>query len=478
MSEIRLGGEYLKEGRTELDNLFLSRYLPDADGTDVKIYLYGLYLAASGGGDTQKIALGLRLTEERVSDAFAYWEDQGLVTLTADAPPTVVYNSVTAPVTKEIRYNAREYSDFVDELRRVFGERELPVGDIVRYIEVIRRYKIDPNAMLLIAGYCIERGKASTAYVLSVAANWAKEGASTEEAVNAKISEMERGSEDMRLLFKALGLKSEPSFEDKNTYLYWTKECSFRPDAVLQAARYCKNKGGMRKLTKFMEELRSAGALTAAEVADYRKRKDELNALAADVVHNLGAYYPSLDAVTETYVNPWLSFGFEPEALRELSRFCFRRNIKTLENMNVYVEKLYKLGLVTQSAIDSYIKQQAALDQKIREIKEAAGAEPLVSSRDRDFYRTFTELWGFEHETVLAVAAKAAGKPFPMSYINKILLIFKDNGISSAEEAEAFFASDRPKTQSDKLIRQNYSEEELRGAFRSLDELDPDDEDI
>lgn len=478
MSEIRLGGEYIREGRTEIDNLFLSRYLPDADGTDVKIYLYGLYLAAVGGGDTQKIALGLRLTEERVQDAFAYWEDQGLVTMTASVPPVVVYNPVTAPVTKEIRYNAREYSEFVDELRRVFGEKELPVGDIVRYIEIIRRYKIDPNAMLLIAGYCIERGKSSTPYVLSVAANWAKEGVSTEEAVNAKISEMERGSEDMRLLFKALGLKSEPSFEDKNTYLYWTKECGFRPDAVLQAARYCKNKGGMRRLTKFMEELRSAGAFTPEEVADYQKRKDELNALTADVVHNLGAYYPSLDAVTETYINPWLSYGFEPEALRELSKFCFRRNIKTPENMNVYVEKLYKLGLVTVSAIDSYIKRQAALDQNIREIKEAAGAEPLVSSRDREFYRTFTETWGFDHETVLAVAKHATGKPFPMSYINKILLIFKDNGITSAEGASAFFASDPAKKSGDRLITQNYSEAELSGVFRSLDELNPDDEDI
>ena len=478
MSEIKLGGEYVREGHTELDNLFLSRYLPDADGTDVKVYLYGLYLAAGGGGDTQKIALGLRLTEERVLDAFAYWDEQGLVTLTASAPPVVIYNSVKAPVIKEVRYNAREYSEFVDELRRVFGCRELPVGDIVRYVELIRRYKIDPNAMLLIAGYCIERGKTSTPYVLSVASNWAKEGVLTEAQVNSKIGELESGSEGMHALYRALGMKSEPSFEDKNTYLYWTKECSFLPDAVLEAAKYCKNKGGMRKLRKLMEELRGAGAFTAKEVAEYQKKREELFSLAAEIVQNLGAYYPSLDAVIETYVSPWLQYGFEPEALKELARFCLRRNVKTPENMNVYVEKLYKLGVVTAKSIDSYIKQQAAFDRDIRAIKEASGAEPMISSRDRDFYRTFTENWGFDLDTVLAVAHHARGTPFPMSYINKMLLLFKENGISSPEAAEAFFTSDRSKASKEKFVKQEYSEEELAGVFRSLDELNPDDEEI
>lgn len=480
MSELKLGGEYLREGFTEIDNVFLSRYLPEADAVDVKVYLYGLYLALHGGGNASDVALALRLTDERVADAFAYWEETGLVTFTQSSPRSVIFNSVKAPVLPAVRYNAGEYSEFVDELRRVFGGRELAVQDVVRYVELMRRYKIEPNAMLLIATYCISRKSASTAYVLGVAANWAKEGAVTEAEVNAKIGDLERGSAEMRDLFRTLGLKSEPSFEDRNTYLYWTKECSFRPDAIMQAAKICKNKGGMKRLVKFMEELKAAGALTAAEVAAYAKKKDELYALAENVVSNLGARYASMDAVVETYVSPWLNLGFEPDALEELSRFCFRRNIRTPDTMNVYVEKLYKLGIVTRDGMAAYIKKQANLDKLICEIKEIANSEPIISSRDRDFYRTFTETWGFSHEVVKEVALHAAGQPFPMSYVNKILLIFKENGISDPERARAFFESGTPKKkpERDSLIKQEYTESEIAGAFRSLDEIDPDEEDV
>ncbi len=480
MSDLKLGGEYLRDGFTEIDNVFLARYLPEADATDCKVYLYGLYLAMHGGGSAEDISLALRLTEERVADAFRYWEDVGLVTLTKSVPPSVVYNSVKAPVTPPVKYNAGEYAEFVDELRRVFGGREIPVQDVVRYVELMRRYKIEPNAMLLIARYCLGRRSASTAYILTVAANWAKEGNVTEADVNAKISDLERGSAAMRELYGALGLKSEPSFEDRNMYLYWTKECGFRPDAVLQAAKICRGKGGMKRMTRFMEELKAAGAETQADVLDYQKKKEELHSLAEKIVSNLGAYYASLDAVIETYVSPWLTLGFEPEALEELSRFCLRRNLKTPEGMNVYVEKLYKLGVVTAEGIDRYIKTQAALDKAVGEVREAAGAEPIVTQRDREFYRTFTETWGFSHDVVLTVAGHASGQPFPMTYINKILLVFKENGIFSADKAEAFFSSGRHtgKKAPVRLIEQNYTESELAGAFRSLDEIDPDEEDV
>ena len=45
MSFLRLSREYMREGYTEIDNVFFTGYLPEADSLDVKIYLYGLWLA-------------------------------------------------------------------------------------------------------------------------------------------------------------------------------------------------------------------------------------------------------------------------------------------------------------------------------------------------------------------------------------------------------------------------------------------------
>ena len=67
-----------------------------------------------------------------------------------------------------------------------------------------------------------------------------------------------------------------------------------------------------------------------------------------------------------------------------------------------------------------------------------------------------------------------------MSYVNKLLLIMKENGIRTPSEAEAFL-SDGNKTKKkpgSELIRQEYTAEEITSVFRSLDEVDPDEEEV
>ena len=81
MAEIKLGGDYVKQAFTQVDNLFLSGYLASANGDDVKIYLAGLMLATTDGDCDfiPKIAALLKLPENRVADGFGFWGKQGLV---------------------------------------------------------------------------------------------------------------------------------------------------------------------------------------------------------------------------------------------------------------------------------------------------------------------------------------------------------------------------------------------------------------
>ncbi len=479
-----LDADYVREGYTQVDNVFLAKYLPEADPVDVKVYLYGLMLALGGRGqDNTKdaVSLALRLTAERVSAAFAYWAELGLVTVTADGNG-VVYNSVKAPTTKAVYYNAREYSEFVDELRRVFPEKIIPEQDVMRYVETLRVYKMEQNAMLLIARYCRDaKGTTNTASVVGLAAAWAKQGLTTERAVNARLDELERNSEEMKNVYSALGLRSEPSVEDAQLYVSW-QDKGFKPDAIMVACRACKRKGGMQRLVRLMDELYSVKALTAEEANEYLRKKDETRAFAEQIIRTIGSFYATLDMPVETYINPWLASGFEKEALLAIAKFCFMRNVRTLDGMQVYVDKFYKLGVVTAQGIDAYVQRQAAIDNAIKEVLARCGAEPFITMRDRDFYRTFMEDWGFDRETILAVADYAKSKPFPMSYINKILLVMKENGISTPEGARKLLdggVSERKKdADKDKIIKQNYTAEEVASAFIGLDDINPDDVDI
>ncbi|MBO5774198.1 MAG: DnaD domain protein, partial [Clostridia bacterium] len=232
-------------------------------------------------------------------------------------------------------------------------------------------------------------------------------------------------------------------------------------------------------------ELYSQNALTATEINAYQKEKEDIRAFTGEVIRTIGTYYATLDMPIETYVNPWLKLGYEKSAILAIARFCFMRNVKTLDGMQVVIDKFYKMGIVTLEGINSYVARQAKIDTAVKEVLETAGAEPFVSNRDRDFYRAFIEDWGFEHEVVLAVAENAKDKPFPMSYVNKILLIFKQNGIFTIEGAKSFFAtnsgegrSNKKKDSKDMVIKQVYTKEEIDSVFRDVRDIDVDNWDI
>ena len=477
-----LGKDYIREGYTQIDNVFLAKYLADADAIDVKVYLYGLMLAKEERENSiEKIALALRLTEERIMNAYNYWQELGLVTIRTEGGFQVVYNSVKMPLSKTVLYNAREFSEFVDELRRIFPEKILQEQEIMKYVETMKTYKMEQNAMLLIARYCRDkRGTTNTASVVGLASSWAKQGLITMDAVNDRLDELERDSEDMRLVYTELGLKSKPAVEDQEAFAEWCK-MGFKLDAILTASRACKRKGGMSKLTRLMDELYSAGALSAVDVDAYLREKEEIKRFASEIVRAIGSYYATLDMPIEAYINPWLKLGYEKSALLAIAKFCFMRNVKTLDGMQVVVDKFYKLGIVTLEGINSYVSRQAKIDNSIKEVLEKAGAEPFVTNRDRDFYRVFIEDWGFEHEVVLVVAEKAVGKPFIMSYINKILLLFKENGITTTQGANAFFEEGIAKKKKDakeEIIKQEYSQEEIASVFRNIKDIDLDNFDV
>ena len=75
---------------TPIENLFLLEYLPAAPEAFLRVYLYTRVLALHPelGGDAQQMARALHMEEDAVYEAFAYWEQQGLVRRLSDRPPT------------------------------------------------------------------------------------------------------------------------------------------------------------------------------------------------------------------------------------------------------------------------------------------------------------------------------------------------------------------------------------------------------
>lgn len=445
----KLGNDYKKQGFTLIDNTFLLNYLPSADAVDVKVYLYGLTLATLSDDDSntlEKLSLGLKLTEERIINSFKYWQEKGLVSITAIHPLSVIFNSPKTPQLPIIKYNAKEYSAFVEETARLFPDRVLSPNELTEFIELIRIYKIEVSALLMIMKYCVDykEGKVSTSYILAVANDWIKKGLTTAEQVNEHICGLEANSEAVRMILKALGIKREADLDDRQLFIKWSKEYGYKLDAILVAAKPQKRRGGMERLDRYIEELHSANAFSAEEVAAYNKNKERVYDLAINIVKNIGGFYASMDIVIETYILPWLSKGFSHEGLLAIAKYCFLKGIKNLEGMDQLADKFFKQGLLDEDGINNYIREQNEADQKISSIFEACNHSGLITNKEREFYRIWRE-WGFDDETILFVATLADKNPFPIQSINRNLALLYQNSIYDITSAKALLEKDTPK---------------------------------
>ena len=69
---------------TVISNIFIDRYMPQANGSYVKVYLYLLRLVGdpSYNGTLSSVADRLEETEKDIERALKYWEKLGLLRLT------------------------------------------------------------------------------------------------------------------------------------------------------------------------------------------------------------------------------------------------------------------------------------------------------------------------------------------------------------------------------------------------------------
>jgi len=480
-----IGKDYIKGAYTLLDNVFLDKYLPLSDAVDLKVYLYGLYAAFKGDKEDKTLtsfALKLKLNEERIIEAFKYWEKEGIISIDSEEPFIVSYLSVKNPIPKIVKIDTSKYEVFIKEATRLFPEKILSPNELYAFIELMKTTRTEINAMLLIIGYCISlKGEAvSTPYILKVANAWINEGIKTEKAVNLRIEELECNTNSIRMILASLNLKKNSDMDDREYFRKWTKTFGYELDVILMVAKQCKNSGGMKKLDILLSDLHALKATKAEEVEEYFNEKKGLKDLAIDVVKGIGSFYASLDMVIETYILPWTRKGFEKESLLLLSKFCFTSNIKTLDGMNNVVEKFFKKGLVSAEHITSYIDEQIAIDDKIREILITAGSNTFINASDRELYRTWVKQWGYSDEVILEIAEGEKGKNFAMTAINKMLLklnekqLFEDQEIIAEYKKIKDYKSQKEKGKSVNYTKNEYSKEQLDSVFFDISALDID----
>ncbi|MCH5157339.1 MAG: DnaD domain protein [Clostridiales bacterium] len=476
--------QFIDSGFTTVDNKFIFNYLPDASDIRASIYLFGLALSDSDGDDNScdTIARKFNISREDVISAFQYWEELGLVHIITGPEPRVIYLSLQGVNTSLKNVKPGKYAKFSRDIQDAISGRMITVHEYNEYYGFLEGTTFEPAALVAVAKYCVELhgNDIGYPYILTVARNQLKRGATTLATVSENLQSQQKYDDELNVLIKLMNLRSyHIHYYDRENYEKWTKNYGFSQEVILAVAKKCKG-SGMTKLDNLLSQYYRNGAFSEKEIQHFEKEKTHLYNLAAEINRAIGVYYQSLDMVIEEYVTKWLRNGYDDDTLLRIAKYCFTSGIRTLNGLDAIIDKLYKKGVTNITSLTAYLDNLADTDKTIQNILLKCGLVRRTIASDRTLYKTWIESWNLPLDVIYYAAEQSAGTSNPMTYLNRILSDYKQNGVTTVEQAQARKNLTSKSTATTATVyigggdmeRRQYTEEEISTLFTALDETE------
>lgn len=237
---------------TLVPNDFLDRFLPEANGDFVKLYLYLLRAAGRGGALTlSTIADKLNCTENDVRRALRYWEKEGMLAVTRDDAGEVTgislrsYEKPAVPAASELPKSSDISSARMAELgaredvRELFFIAQSYIGKPLSRAEMQKicffydTLHMSPDLIDYLIDYCVSRGHTSFRYIEKVALNWKDAGITTVHEARASAQSYHREYYD---ILKSLGIDNHhPVDAEVRVMKKWIEKYKFSMDIIKEA---------------------------------------------------------------------------------------------------------------------------------------------------------------------------------------------------------------------------------------------------
>ncbi len=419
---------------TSVENKFITNYMPEASGFAVKVYLYGLYLCEkpSVNFSLASMAEVLKADEEKIVEAFTFWQDYDLVEILSKDPFTVSYLPVSSAIGKPKKVRYERYSDFNKELQRKMQAvgKFVSAGDYMKYMRFLEENAMQPQALLLVAEYCINKqGEAvSPSYIFNKAKKLLRNGCSTYEQVERELSNYNAHEKDVVAILTAMG--SYQKTPDEADYIYlrkWTETLGFALDGVLATAKRLK-RGSMQTLETVLEELYEKGITGADEIDSYLAQREILSSLVFRIARKLGAKVSNPATYIDVYLEKWCNtYGYEEDSLLDIALFCLKTERGSFDGMDAVVERLFANGVIQKDTVKNFLKEKNDELKLFAKIQDVCG-NIRRNATNLSLIRTWRE-WNFSDEMILESAKRSSTSSNPIPYMNKILSDWKNQQI-------------------------------------------------
>lgn len=238
-------------GFTPVNNVFIEKYMPQARGEFIKIYLLMLKHNISGefGVSSSILASSLNLLESDIMNALNYWNDQGVIKFTQ--------------IDKMGNFNV-EFLDLIDEPIKPKRQVDLlealdstNTKDMLKDIEMLLARPLSPNEMstylnwqkefgfsseliLILMEYCISKGKSDSRYIEKVALSWYDLKITTIDQAQNLIKKTEDKWVNIRKVLTYLGITNTDIMKPQQDLIEkWLLIYKFPNDVILKACDIC-----------------------------------------------------------------------------------------------------------------------------------------------------------------------------------------------------------------------------------------------
>lgn len=295
---------------TIISNQFIDSYMPAANGSYVKVYLYLLRCLSDTNFEItiSSIADHLEDSEKDIMRALKYWEKVNLITLDKNnqheissitlnelenpkqelptVPPQIISeiavteeppqaNSQIKSVIGKPTYTAAQIEELTknDQIKwllniiEIYLERLLKPTDIQLILYLYESIGFSVDLILYLYEYCVSKNKKNPSYIEAVALSWAEEGINTVEKAEASATIY---NSNYNSVIKAFGLNRSLGNVEKQFIDKWLKKYCFELNIIVEACNrtiLATNKPDFKYTDKILENWHKKGVKLFTDIA-------------------------------------------------------------------------------------------------------------------------------------------------------------------------------------------------------------------
>jgi DnaD/phage-associated family protein len=237
-------------GFTPVNNIFIEKYMPQARGEFVKIYLLMLKHNISGelGVSSSILASSLNLLESDIMNALNYWNDQGIIKLTQIDKMgnfnVEFVDLIEEPIksTKQVdlleALGSNNTKDMLKDIETLLA-RPLSPNEMSIYLNWQREFGFSSELILILMEYCISKGKSDSRYIEKVALSWHDQKITNIDQAQNLIKKAEDKWLNIRKVLTYLGINGDIMKPQQDLIEKWLLIYKFSNDIIFKACDIC-----------------------------------------------------------------------------------------------------------------------------------------------------------------------------------------------------------------------------------------------